>query len=1105
MAYVRSKTFFDVRYHCNRTCFDGKLSSVMRWLFILLLLASFCFTKTAYGMASLNYSIDWDSINTGGNESGTSLNYKINDTVGEQGAGSLDGVTYNGLVGYQQVGAAAAAVVTPPVTGGGAGDTAAPIISEVLVSDITLTAATITWSTNESSNSTVDYGTTLAYGSQTADPGYVTVHQIVLSGLSPNTVYFFQVSSRDSASNTASSGGFTFTTASVQSPAPVISNVQVINITETSALVTWNTDLLADSKVDFGTTGAYGSVISDPVFVQTHALPLNGLTPGSAHHFSITSVDQLGASASTLDAEFITLADITPPINISEFNAVGGDAIVNIFWTLPADPTLVGVRIVRGLGFYPSGPNDGTVIYDGMLSSIVDSDVINGTNYYYGAFAYDANGNFSSGALASAATLGAIVPPLPLPEPTPTPAPAPTPEPVPQPGSGLIPDQAVPSAGGAIITISPKFFISNGTIELQPDSSNQFGTLSGAAVLVTVPVTNLGSKPVEAFVLVGDSIYRLTYNEGAGTYSGTFIAPPPGTSVVTVSMSFEDGAAAVSKYSLLTQSGGIVVVEGVVSATQTGVAEAEVTLYVKEGGIWTLWDGASYGQQNPQLTTSDGSYSFVVPNGYYFVEVKRDGFISNITPPRLIQKNVYSERVQLLKAPESIKEAFDPNASVLANIENLSGALLSQGLYGTTVLRKLVQTPEIQKATVVSSPVLLGVALLNVGSALPLVNVFSYLQFLFTQPLLILGLKKRKKWGIVYNALTKQPVELAIVRLKLASTGQVVQTKVTDKFGRYSFVVKAEKYILEVAKPGYAYPSAYLGDKQEDIEYVDLYHGEEIEVLPGMVLARNIPLDPTLAEEAPKKVLWKHSMQILRQNFAALTLSLSLVAILIVPSIQSIAIFLAQVLAYLLFRKLGAPRKAKSWGAVLDSESLKPIDRVVVRIFDKKFNKMLETQVTAAHGKYGFFVRRNVYYVTAEKEGYEKYVSPEVDLIEKDEALIDQNIVLKKISLTTTPQFVIQTESAGTLVPTHDQSVIQAQTAEPSSPATAGLTGTREPVPAVNQNNAFIRTASSVLAAAAERNSPIILARIKTLKQGAFKFVHRLSTSFFAKFFKNRP
>jgi len=108
-------------------------------------------------------------------------------------------------------------------------------------------------------------------------------------------------------------------------------------------------------------------------------------------------------------------------------------------------------------------------------------------------------------------------------------------------------------------------------------------------------------------------------------------------------------------------------------------------------------------------------------------------------------------------------------------------------------------------------------------------------------------------------------------------------------------------------------------------------------------------------------------------------------------------LLLAQIGVYILFRRLAVPVKPKSWGISIDGKTKKPISNVVVRIFDKKFNKLLETQVTDRNGKYGFFVRRNVYYITAEKPGDQKFISPEIDLSTKDEAIVDQNIVLMPV------------------------------------------------------------------------------------------------------------
>lgn len=93
-------------------------------------------------------------------------------------------------------------------------DTTAPVISNVAAGGITTSGATITWNTNENSDSQVVYGTTQAYGqSTTLNPALVTAHSQVLSGLAANTLYHYRVKSKDAAGNLVVSGDFTFTTA----------------------------------------------------------------------------------------------------------------------------------------------------------------------------------------------------------------------------------------------------------------------------------------------------------------------------------------------------------------------------------------------------------------------------------------------------------------------------------------------------------------------------------------------------------------------------------------------------------------------------------------------------------------------------------------------------------------------------------------------------------------------------------------------------------------------------------------------------------------------------------------------------------------------------
>ena len=99
-------------------------------------------------------------------------------------------------------------------------DTTPPVISNIQASGITISAATITWTTDEASNSVVEYGLTTAYGSTASNASNVTSHSIPLTSLNANTLYHYRVTSTDGAGNPATSADNTFQTL----PAPVITN-----------------------------------------------------------------------------------------------------------------------------------------------------------------------------------------------------------------------------------------------------------------------------------------------------------------------------------------------------------------------------------------------------------------------------------------------------------------------------------------------------------------------------------------------------------------------------------------------------------------------------------------------------------------------------------------------------------------------------------------------------------------------------------------------------------------------------------------------------------------------------------------------------------------
>src|SRR5207247_11449718 len=93
-------------------------------------------------------------------------------------------------------------------------DHAPPLPSSMASTSISSSAATITWATDEASDSQVEYGLTSAYGQVTAlTSALVSSHSVGLSGLSASTLYHYRVKSRDAAGNLATSTDVTFTKA----------------------------------------------------------------------------------------------------------------------------------------------------------------------------------------------------------------------------------------------------------------------------------------------------------------------------------------------------------------------------------------------------------------------------------------------------------------------------------------------------------------------------------------------------------------------------------------------------------------------------------------------------------------------------------------------------------------------------------------------------------------------------------------------------------------------------------------------------------------------------------------------------------------------------
>jgi len=94
-----------------------------------------------------------------------------------------------------------------------------PAIFDVSVTDITGTTAQISWNTNTTSDSRVNYGDTVGLGTTAYVSSNSTTHNIILTGLTPGIKYYFEVQSADASGTATDNNGGAFYSFTTVAPA----------------------------------------------------------------------------------------------------------------------------------------------------------------------------------------------------------------------------------------------------------------------------------------------------------------------------------------------------------------------------------------------------------------------------------------------------------------------------------------------------------------------------------------------------------------------------------------------------------------------------------------------------------------------------------------------------------------------------------------------------------------------------------------------------------------------------------------------------------------------------------------------------------------------
>ncbi len=908
--------------------------------------------------------------------------------------------------------------------GGGCGDSTAPTISSIVVSSVTSSSSTISWSTNENADSKVDYGTTSSYeiGTETST-SLVRTHSITLTDLSDGVEYHLRVRSADLCANQATSSDQTFTTSDETDP--LISSVDVEVTSTTSVTITWTTDEPTTSEVSYGTTSTYTDSEIDSTLTTDHSVTITGLEEDTTYHFEITSTDASENSSSTADSTYTT-EDDPSPTNVSDVTVTESDGSIMVEWSNPSDSDLAGVIVIVCTDEAPTDAEDPDceTVYDGSEESVTISDLTNDTTYYIGVFSYDTALQFASGALAEGSPSASEEEVPPAEEDVP-PAVTPSEEgevdvvetidttstssesgsslsgEVPADetldnslsGSGTASEESetgeetpeIPpttvSGGDLIPNEDISFLVANGAIKLTPSGSGEVHVLPSRPLRITLDSEHIYKQIDRVQLILDTGVYIMAVSADGRTYETDVSSPETsGSSASAVSIYYSDGSIQSITTTIDVEDEGYVYDK--VDGQTSYIGGATVTL-LENGTV--VWDGSPYAQLNP-YSSSDGIFGWYVPNTTYALSADAVGYTAQTTGTFSVTDNIINQSIQLVALPveEVVPPVSDSESTTL--FEKASSSLTDLTLYLSSTVKKSLeiirQIPGVEETATASTPVL---AIITTAATVSLVSSFDLLlllQNLFTSPVLLFWKRKRKAYGVVYHAITKVPIDLAVVRLwsmpddwqgEEGVTGRLVKSRVTDKGGRYFFLAPPGRYRLTVSKVGFSFPSEYLAKTRDDGEFLDVYHSEPIEVTDRRAaIVANIPLDPieNKAIHTPKAIVWHARLRRAQKAIAISGTILAVIAAILHPSEYTILMVVIQIALYLLVRRLAMPKRPKSWGIVYDEQTGRPLEKVIARVFEPKYNKLLETTVTDSKGRYTFLLGPNEYYTVYEKIGF---------------------------------------------------------------------------------------------------------------------------------------
>lgn len=216
----------------------------------------------------------------------------------------------------------------------------------------------------------------------------------------------------------------------------------------------------------------------------------------------------------------------------------------------------------------------------------------------------------------------------------------------------LVIDTIPPVAGGGFYSLGP--------LVLKPDKNGIISLVAGAE---NTYILSMKGGVTQAQVAVDSKTFDLIQQPGTSLWYGKLKFDKAGESKITISAT--DGAN--NKTERTTGFLSIKEFGSVFNSKDNApINNAIISIFQFQPSIneWILWSAQSFGQKNPQTTTKDGEYSFMVPPGKYYLEAKAQGYTT-------MQSGIIdTDQIKVLnfKLPLNPKPSITLNIPVVGNI-----------------------------------------------------------------------------------------------------------------------------------------------------------------------------------------------------------------------------------------------------------------------------------------------------------------------------------------------------------------------------------------------------------------------------------------------------